>query len=218
MFKNLRIMKIFRILPALLVAVLFVACESDDKLIDDIQADIERGAVLRTITNSPNSFVFDDPTSEWVITWEAQDIEDGALFDDIEIYVDFVDNTPEDGTVETARHPTGLDERLRCPVCGPRVLGLATGGVERFCTSLARFDLHGRVLGDRIRCYSPVRRRRDSGDRQTDRARSLHDLAGHLGCHDVHSADPVRCPPDKGLQRGRGRHLPGGRNGHVSDS
>ncbi len=94
--KNLKFYLIFAI------SVIVAACSTEDKLVDTVEATVTRGAVLRTIANDPSTFVFDDPTSVWSITWEAQDIEDGALFDDIEVYVDFVDNTPEDGTVETA--------------------------------------------------------------------------------------------------------------------
>ncbi|MGI9546260.1 MAG: hypothetical protein ACR2MM_03415 [Flavobacteriaceae bacterium] len=85
----------------LVAAVLFASCSSDDKLVDEIFATVERGAILRTITNDPNSFVFNDPASVWAVTWEAQDEADGELFRDVEVYVDFIDNTPSDGTIET---------------------------------------------------------------------------------------------------------------------
>lgn len=94
MYKN-------KFLIALLATVLFASCSTDDKLVDEIFATVERGAILRTITNDPNSFVFDDPTSVWAITLEAQDEQDGALLSTVDVYADFVDLTPEDGTVET---------------------------------------------------------------------------------------------------------------------
>ena len=94
MYKN-------KFLIALLATVLFASCSTDDKLVDEIFATVERGAILRTITNDPNSFVFDDPASVWAITLEAQDEQDGALLSTVDVYADFVDLTPEDGTVET---------------------------------------------------------------------------------------------------------------------
>ena len=90
-----------QILSTLSMVILIAACnKKDNKLVDEVQATIDRGAVVRTISNSPNSFVFNDPASVWAINWELQDAEAGGLFRDIEIYVDFVDNTPGDGTVE----------------------------------------------------------------------------------------------------------------------
>ena len=94
MYKN-------KFLIALLATVLFASCKTDDKLVDEIFETVERGAILRTISNDPNSFVFDDPASVWAITFEAQDEEAGTLLSTVDIYVDFVDNTPGDGTVET---------------------------------------------------------------------------------------------------------------------
>lgn len=84
-----------------LIGAWVVSCSEDDKLTVDIQDNAERGAVLRTIANDPNSFVFDDGDSVWAITIEAQDIEDGDLLSSVDVYVDFVDATPDDGTVDT---------------------------------------------------------------------------------------------------------------------
>ena len=86
---------------AVLLGLVLVACSEDDKLTVEIQDSVERGAVLRTISNDPNSYIFDDGTSVWTAELEQQDHEDGALLGSVDVYVDFVDQTPEDGTVET---------------------------------------------------------------------------------------------------------------------
>lgn len=84
-----------------LIGAWVVSCSEDDKLTVEIQDDAERGAVLRTIANDPNSFVFDDASSVWSITIEEQDLEDGDLLSSVDVYVNFVDATPADGTVTT---------------------------------------------------------------------------------------------------------------------
>lgn len=86
--KNL---KVYIILA--LIGTFVVSCSEDEKLTTVIQAESERGAVLRTISNDPNAFIFDDETSVWTITIEEQDIEDGALLGSVDILVDYVDQT-----------------------------------------------------------------------------------------------------------------------------
>ncbi len=82
-----------RYILLVLAGSLIVSCSEDDKLTTIIQDDVERGAVLRTISNSPNSFTFDDPDSEWTITLEEQDIEDGALLSSVDVLVNYIDIT-----------------------------------------------------------------------------------------------------------------------------
>ncbi len=86
-------MKYLKYNLVLLTGILLIACSEDDKLTVDIQDSVERGAVLRTITNDPNSFTFDDPDSEWTLTIEEQDIEDGALLASVDVLVNYVDLT-----------------------------------------------------------------------------------------------------------------------------
>ena len=86
-------MKYLKYNLVLLTGILLIACSEDDKLTVDIQDSVERGAVLRTISNDPNSFTFDDPDSEWTLTIEEQDIEDGALLASVDVLVNYVDLT-----------------------------------------------------------------------------------------------------------------------------
>lgn len=85
-------MKYFRVY-ILLALIGMVSCSEDDKLTIDIQDSVERGAIIRTITNSPNSFTFDDPDSEWSLTMEEQDLEDGALLASVDVLLSYVDLT-----------------------------------------------------------------------------------------------------------------------------
>ena len=70
-------MKYLRYHLIIVISLVLVACSEDDKLTVQIQDSVERGAVLRTISNDPNSFTFDDPDSEWSLTIEHQD-NDGS--------------------------------------------------------------------------------------------------------------------------------------------
>lgn len=76
-----------------LIGTWVVSCSEDDKLTVVIQENAERGAVLRTISNDPNAFVFDDESSVWTITIEEQDHEDGALLGSVDVLVNYVDLT-----------------------------------------------------------------------------------------------------------------------------
>ena len=86
-------MKYLKYCIAIATGTFLLACSEDDKLTVEIQDSIERGAVLRTIANDPNSFTFDNTDSEWTITLEEQDLEDGALLSSVDVFVDYVDLT-----------------------------------------------------------------------------------------------------------------------------
>ncbi|MDB4582824.1 hypothetical protein N9164_06705 [Draconibacterium sp.] len=78
---------------ALLVAFsLMQSCETDDKTIDDVFNNIERGAVLRTIETPSPTFDFYNTSSEWIVALEAQDMEDGNLLSEINIFSAFVND------------------------------------------------------------------------------------------------------------------------------
>lgn len=76
-----------------LIGAWVVSCSEDDKLTVVIQDNVERGAVLRTISNDPNAFVFDDENSVWTITIEEQDVLDGGLLGSVDVFVNYVDLT-----------------------------------------------------------------------------------------------------------------------------
>ncbi|APQ17939.1 hypothetical protein [Maribacter hydrothermalis] len=78
-----------------LVATGFIACESSNKTIDDVFAEVTRGAVFRSTTAAADvaaqSFNFDDPSSTYSVTFEVEDHEQGALLQDVEVYTSFND-------------------------------------------------------------------------------------------------------------------------------
>lgn len=82
---------------AALVALL-ASCEADEKIVDQVLAQTTTGAVVRTRSQS-NRLVYNDitasfaPASTFSLTLEVQDEEGGALLDQVEIFVNFDDNS-----------------------------------------------------------------------------------------------------------------------------
>ncbi|WP_136465055.1 hypothetical protein [Flagellimonas onchidii] len=77
---------------------LALGCSEDDKITLDVQENVARGAVLRTITNTGSYNMF-DLSREFNLTIEEQDVELGALLDRVEMTLSFVDNNvPSGGT------------------------------------------------------------------------------------------------------------------------
>lgn len=69
-----------------------VSC-SEEKIVDDVQATVERGLVLRTVANLSTTYNLLDPASTFGVTLEAQDSENGDLLSEVRVFVQFVDNT-----------------------------------------------------------------------------------------------------------------------------
>lgn len=83
-------------------AFIFMGCAEADKPIDGIFADVQRGAVLRTVEIVADEVLYDVSTStvlggDFTVVLEAQDVEDGALLSEVEVYFGFRDNTEESG-------------------------------------------------------------------------------------------------------------------------
>ncbi|RDY60630.1 hypothetical protein [Flagellimonas nanhaiensis] len=91
--KNLKLYFMFA-LGMLIVS----SCSEDDKITNEVVDATTRGAVIRTVNIDPNSFNVFDPSSVWTITAEYQDVTDGELLSDIDVFLDFVDNSEENGT------------------------------------------------------------------------------------------------------------------------
>lgn len=77
------------------------ACSDSDKVVDQITGEVTRGAVLRQLEVIANSVAIDAATNtlvdgeQFAVTLEYQDTEDGALLQDMNVYVAFVDNTDD---------------------------------------------------------------------------------------------------------------------------
>ncbi|PCE64537.1 hypothetical protein [Sediminicola luteus] len=91
--------KIFSILA--LSSLLFTACEEGNKDIDKIFDETTRGAVLRTISGGNAVFNRFDTSTVWSVELEEQDQENGGLLEKVEVFVNFDDNTPDNGETTT---------------------------------------------------------------------------------------------------------------------
>jgi len=81
-------MKNLKIYIILALGVFMASCSEDDKLTEVIrESTVTRGAILRTIATPSPTFDFNDASQEWAVEVEEQDVEDGALFSEIGIYV-----------------------------------------------------------------------------------------------------------------------------------
>ena len=86
-----------------LASIGFMACESSNKTIDDVFAEVTRWAVFRSTTPAAEvaaqQFSFDDPSSTYSVTFEVEDHEQGGLLQDVEVYVKFTDASDASGSV-----------------------------------------------------------------------------------------------------------------------
>ncbi len=86
-----------------LASIGFIACDSSNKTIDDVFAEVTRGAVFRSTTPASEvaaqSFNFDDPSSTYEVTFEVEDNKQGDLLQDVEVYASFTDASDEAGSV-----------------------------------------------------------------------------------------------------------------------
>jgi len=93
-------MKNFKIIVILLISsIVTLSCSTDDKTLDNVLDNIERGAILRT-TNSATTYNFFDTNDSFFkfeVGVEVQDVENGELASEIRMYQSFIDNT-DDGT------------------------------------------------------------------------------------------------------------------------
>jgi hypothetical protein len=89
--------KIFKFICLLLV-VSVMSCTSDDSIITQVDNNVERGAILRTIEVDALNYDLRDDSPSWAVTVEMEDNNQGGLLDNVEVFVSFFDNTPENGT------------------------------------------------------------------------------------------------------------------------
>lgn len=83
---------IYKIFTLLVALTLMQSCETDTKVVDYIFDNIERGAVLRTVETQSGTFDFNNTSSQWSITVEEQDIENGKLMAEVKVYSTFVND------------------------------------------------------------------------------------------------------------------------------
>lgn len=92
-------MKKFKIYIIATLVLALGACSSDDATIgQDVLNTVERGAVLRTINLESGTYNAFDPTSEFSLVFQEQDIEDGGLMESVDVFVSFQRSTGESFT------------------------------------------------------------------------------------------------------------------------
>lgn len=86
----------------LLVGILLLttSCDEGEVIVDQVTAGTERGAILRTISIDQDQIILDFDNKKLIdggfsTTVEVQDVEDGNLLSQIEVYAGFRDNTTE---------------------------------------------------------------------------------------------------------------------------
>ncbi len=84
------------------VALLFTACEDGDQIFDQLQVEVKRGAILRTVNVISNELPIGQSDGVFSVELEIQDQENGALVSAIEVFASFIDNTDGDGPGDAA--------------------------------------------------------------------------------------------------------------------
>jgi hypothetical protein len=87
----------------ILSVVLCFSCDDEEKAIETVLEEVDRGAVIRTVNINNGEFEVGSSDSLFSVILEEQDIENGNLMRDITIYLSFIDNTPEIGAFSTDR-------------------------------------------------------------------------------------------------------------------
>ena len=78
-----------KIIFSVLSLILFISCSEDDKAIDTVFQEIERGAILRNIDRVSPNFDRTDLQSAFIVVLEEQDLEEGGIFDFVRFSVIF---------------------------------------------------------------------------------------------------------------------------------
>ncbi|TPV34185.1 hypothetical protein FJ651_08495 [Paucihalobacter ruber] len=83
---------IFKIFTIVILASL-LGCSSDDNVIDIVNNNTTRGAILRTIAVNSSEFDVFNPQSEFSVTLEFEDNRGGDLLESVDVVVSFDDRT-----------------------------------------------------------------------------------------------------------------------------
>jgi hypothetical protein len=78
-----------------------ISCSDDEKTIDIVTQNTTRGAILRTLETHYAEFHPGDLSSKFEIDIEEQDLNDGELLSNVEVFLAFIDNTPDNGIIAT---------------------------------------------------------------------------------------------------------------------
>ena len=140
---------IFKILFCSLLMVSF-SCQESENTIDDV-LDYETGAILRTISVENAVLNASDPSSAFIATIEEQDEQDGALLQEVNVYVQLRDLTTEYTTAATGdalAQTIAASEFSNGPVGLPRTTVNLTFGEAAAALGLSLDPQNGYNPGD----------------------------------------------------------------------
>lgn len=81
-------------LVLLVLLIIITSCDEGDIVsTETIAEEITRGAVLRTQEYINNDYLITDVQSDFHVVIEEQDLEDGDLLDEVEVYIQYIGNT-----------------------------------------------------------------------------------------------------------------------------
>lgn len=95
-------MKKIYVLLILAIVFSFQSCTEKDNTIDTVLDDVSSGAVLRTLSIISGEVPLGTEGAGFAVEVEEQDNQDGALLDNVDVFVSFKDNSPENGDATTA--------------------------------------------------------------------------------------------------------------------
>ena len=106
------------------LAIFLASCEDDEQNVTDlVQETVERGAVLRTI-DFTDELVLDVSPEQFVITLEEQDVEEGGLLQEVNVYVTYADNSEIAGNSESLNTSEVLIDNVPAAEWSPGPFGL----------------------------------------------------------------------------------------------
>lgn len=146
-----------------LLTLLTLACSDDDKTVDILLPNVERGAVLRTVSIQGSALDVLDTSATTTIEIEEQDAENGELLSEVRVFVNLTDNTDDETTTTTevqlatisasefAAGPFGLPRGSFMTTVGEiaSTLGISTGDYNCGDAFVIRLELEltdGRVF------------------------------------------------------------------------
>lgn len=90
------------------IALLLSSCDNSPNLtIDQVLDGVESGAVLRTINVISGELPIGVSGSQFSVEIEEQDNQDGDLLASVDVFVNFTDNSTENGTITTTETQVG---------------------------------------------------------------------------------------------------------------
>jgi hypothetical protein len=90
------------ILSLAFLAIMVASCSESDKVVDQVVAGVQRGAILRQVEVRSNSVALNTDSGllvdgeKFELDVEYQDNEDGNLLSEMNVYVSFTDNTDDE--------------------------------------------------------------------------------------------------------------------------